>query len=83
MKRKTADNIGFAICGVEGSCVENPVILVAKKVSASIFFCNLVSGKLFLLSAVLVEIFGVKARTSQSRFPLAVIIRKSDGKSTF
>ena len=37
-KKGTAGNIGFAICGIEGSCVENPVILVAKKVSASIFF---------------------------------------------
>ena len=69
-KKGTAGNIGFAICGIEGSCVESFVIFSRKKKFPLPFFCNLVSGKLFLLSAVLVEIFGVKARTSQSRFPL-------------
>ena len=56
--------------GLKALALKVSSFLVAKKSFRLHFFCNLVSGKLFLLSAVLVEIFGVKARTSQSRFPL-------------
>ena len=60
--------------GLKALALKVSSFLVAKKSFRFHFFCNLVSGKLFLLSAVLVEIFGVKARTSQSRFPLYEIL---------
>jgi hypothetical protein len=57
-------------CGIEGSCVESFVNLVAKNVFASIFFINLVSGNSFYFVQFLVEISGVKARTSAIHFPM-------------
>ena len=63
-------NIGFAICGVEGSCVESFGNFSRKKSFRCHFFRNLVSGNFFCFMQFLIEISVVKARTSQSRFPL-------------
>lgn len=67
-------NIGFAICGVEGSCVESFGNFSRKKSFRCHFFRNLVSGNFFCFMQFLIEISVVKARTSQSRFPLAASI---------
>ena len=52
-------------------------LLVAKNHFVFYFFVILKKRKWFLLGAVLIEILGVKAPPSQSRFPLAVILPKS------
>ncbi len=70
-KKGTAGNIGFAICGIEGSCVESFVIFSRKKKFPLPFFCNLVSGKLFLLSAVFNRTFRCKSPHIAKPFPVS------------
>ena len=50
-------------------------LLVAKNHFVFYFFVILKKRKWFLLSAVLIEILGVKAPPSQSRFPLYEIVK--------
>ena len=79
----TVHNIVLLKCGIEGSCVENFVKFSRKKCFRLHFFINLVSGKHFLLRAVLLEISGVKARTSAIRFPLAEMSEKPNLNKDF
>ena len=67
--------MGFARCGVEGN-LRNILKIPAKNLFRFHFFCNLVSGKRFLLECgfPLEDLFAV-ARTSQSPFPLVAIIQ--------
>ena len=59
--------------GLKALALKVSSFLVAKKSFRFHFFCNLGSGKLFCLVQFLIELLGVKARTSQSRFPLVAM----------
>jgi hypothetical protein len=62
--------------GLKALALKVSSFLVAKKSFRFHFFCNLGSGKLFCLVQFLIELLGVKARTSQSRFPLSAMLPK-------
>ena len=67
--------MGFARCGVEGN-LRKFLDNTRKKPFRFYFFVNLKKRKWFLLGAVLIEILGVKAPPSQSRFPLYAMLER-------
>ena len=72
--------MGFARCGVEGN-LRNILKIPAKNLFRFHFFCNLVSGKRFLLEIGSPPDFQFAvARTSQSPFPLSAISPKQRTK---